>query len=207
MPLKPAYLALAGAGVIVAVAGVKGWGVGGTFRDVISGKDPSQNASLTAQITGASGYGYGTAAEGIGSLTGAASNNIAATAESLIGFPYKWGAAPATGISDCSGFSNLVIGKLCGRSIPGFPNGSFAGTTHGPNCAAWLLWLASGGIKRIPLASTRAGDLAIWQTHMGIIVDGSQNMVSDLNPALGTRQTSIKDAAPPGELLICARLR
>jgi hypothetical protein len=53
MAVKPAYLALAGAGAIVAVAGVKGWGIGHTFRDVISGQDPRGNVELASQIQGA----------------------------------------------------------------------------------------------------------------------------------------------------------
>jgi resuscitation-promoting factor RpfB len=61
MPVKPGYLALAGAGTIVAIAGVKGWGLGHTFRDVVSGKKPGQqDIQLTSQITAASFYGYGT---------------------------------------------------------------------------------------------------------------------------------------------------
>jgi hypothetical protein len=63
MPVKPAYLALAGAGTIIAVAGVKGWGLGHTFRDVVSGNKPGQqDIQLTSQITGASFYGYGVSA-------------------------------------------------------------------------------------------------------------------------------------------------
>jgi D-alanyl-D-alanine carboxypeptidase len=57
MPVKPAFLLLAGAGAIVGVAGLKGWGVGSTIRDVIAGHNPNI-ASLTNQITGSSGYGY-----------------------------------------------------------------------------------------------------------------------------------------------------
>ena len=52
MPLKPSYLLLAGAGAIVAVAGVKGWGIGQTFRDVIAGKNPSLHPTLANQISG-----------------------------------------------------------------------------------------------------------------------------------------------------------
>jgi cell wall-associated NlpC family hydrolase len=205
MPLKPGYLLLAGAGGVVAYAGVKGWGLGGTFRDIISGQNPNTNPVLTAQITPGLSGAAGTAAYGYGT-PGAASGSIAGIAESLIGFPYVWGGAPATGGTDCSGLVNWAVGKLGGRSIPGYRNGSYSGTTHGPNTLMWLAWLGTG-ITHIHQAEAQAGDLAIWQTHMGIIVDNGISMVSDLNPSLGTRKTTIAGAAPPGEVLVCARLK
>jgi hypothetical protein len=61
LPVKPSYLALAGAGAIVAVSGLKGWGLGHTFRDLVSGNKPGQqDIQLTSAITAASFYGYGT---------------------------------------------------------------------------------------------------------------------------------------------------
>lgn len=52
MAIKPAYLILAGAGVLISVAGLKGWSVGSTVRDVIAGQNPNTNPTLANQITG-----------------------------------------------------------------------------------------------------------------------------------------------------------
>lgn len=52
MALKPGYLLLTGAGAVIAVAGIKGWGIGQTFRDVIAGKNPSLHPALASQISG-----------------------------------------------------------------------------------------------------------------------------------------------------------
>jgi cell wall-associated NlpC family hydrolase len=207
MPLKPSYLMLAGAGAIVAVAGVKGWAPSQVFRDIISGHNPSQHPTIStdALITSvpgqSSGYGYGVA----NMAGGATGGNIATIAESLIGFPYKWAGKPATGVADCSSFCNWVVGHIAARSIPGFPNGSYTGTTHGPST---LLWLASIGttVTKISRAQSRPDDLVIWQTHMGIIVDNGQHMVSDLNPSIGTKKTTI-DKIIPFEIPVFVRLK
>jgi cell wall-associated NlpC family hydrolase len=202
LPLKPAYLVLAGVGGIVAIAGVKGWGISGTLKDVLSGTNPASNPpQLTAQITGATfGYGYGS----FGAVPGEGASGIAALAEAHIGFPYTWGGAPARGSSDCSGFVNWIVGHLAGMAIPGYAAGTYTGAAHGPPTVSWLAW---NGCARIPRSQAQAGDLAVWQTHMGIITDNGQNMVSDLNPSLGTRATTINDAAPPGEILFVERLK
>jgi cell wall-associated NlpC family hydrolase len=208
LPLKPSYLMLTGAGAIVAVAGVKGWGVGATLRDIISGKSPAKNPVLANTITGASypaaaasAFGYGAAA---GALAGAA-GGLSGIAESLIGFPYKWDGSPATGVADCSSLMNWCVGHLGGRAIPGYKAGTYDGTEHGPNTVLWLAWFGTG-LSRVSRANAQPGDLAIWQTHMGMIT-GTDQMVSDLNPSLGTRQTTIAEAAPPGEILFVGRLK
>jgi cell wall-associated NlpC family hydrolase len=208
LPLKPSYLALTGAGAIVAYAGFKGWGIGKTIRDVISGQNPATNPTLTAQITPGivSAYGYGAPATGGGSGGATAHGSVAGIAESLIGFPYVWGGAPASGASDCSGFVNWVVGVKAGLAIPGYKAGTYNGSSHGPNTVIWLAWIGTG-LTRVAQAQAQAGDLAIWQTHMGIITDNGVNMVSDLNPGLGTRATSIAGGGPSGEILVCARLR
>jgi cell wall-associated NlpC family hydrolase len=69
---------------------------------------------------------------------------------------------------------------------------SFDGSSHGPVVAQWLV---------TPLCQTVAqpqpGDLAMWgpNAHMGICIGGGK-MISALNPALGTRVTSIATAHP-----------
>jgi cell wall-associated NlpC family hydrolase len=209
LPLKPSYLLLTGAGAIVAVAGVKGWGISSTLRDVVSGQNPSANPVLANTIA-ATNYGYGTGASGGSSPTGGGAGGLAGIAQSLIGFPYVWGGAPAKGASDCSGFVNWCCYKA-GLGIPGYPWGSWTGQSHGPNT---LVWLASPLTSRVAggLAAAQPGDLAVWQTHMGIITQGGGNgmMVSDLNPSLGTKETPINGpngGAPPFEVLVVERFK
>lgn len=208
MPIKPSYLMLAGAGAIVAVAGVKGWGVGATARDIISGKNPAANPQLASTITGASYPAAAASAFGYGAATGAlagAAGGLAGIAESLIGFPYQWDGSPAEGVADCSSLMNWCVGHLGGRAIPGYKAGAYNGTSHGPSTLLWLAWFGTG-LTHIARANAQPGDLAIWQTHMGMIT-GSNEMVSDLNPSLGTRQTTITAAAPAGEILFVGRLK
>jgi hypothetical protein len=42
------------------------------------------------------------------------------------------------------------------------------------------------------------GDICCWITHMGVYVGGG-NMVSALNPQLGTRETTVQGGAPGPE--------
>lgn len=209
MPVKPSYLALAGAGAIVAVAGVKGWGLSGTFRDIISGKSPAGQAQLTSeQITGANYSASGIV--GGANVSSPGSSNLANLALEYIGYRYVWGGAPASGASDCSGFVNMIVGWFAGMAIPGYKAGSYNGSVHGPTTIQWLAWNGCQRVKGI--ANARPGDLAVWQTHMGIIVAAGQSsesvmMVSDLNPSLGTMETTVAGAAPPGEILSIERLK
>jgi cell wall-associated NlpC family hydrolase len=210
VPLKPSYLLLAGGGAIIAFAGLKGYGVSAAIRDVISGKNPSASPTPANPIAGQT-YSYGVYGQsplsslGPAGTTGAGHGGIVGLAEANP-LPYQWGGAPANGKTDCSGWVNWIVGHLAGLSIPGSPNGSYTGKSHGPSTLVWLAWLGTG-ITQVPRAQAGPGDLAIWQTHMGIITDNGQNMISDLNPADGTRATTIDGVAPFGEVLVCARLR
>jgi cell wall-associated NlpC family hydrolase len=198
VPVKATYLLLAGAGGVVILSGVKGWSISKTARDVLSGQNPKGQKPANP-ITGANYNVSGI----VGSAGGGTNSAIANTALEYVGFPYSWGGAPANGASDCSGFVNMIVGWFNGRAIPGYAAGSYSGQSHGPATLAWLAW---SGCTTIPLSNAQPGDLAIWQTHMGIIVDNGQHMVSDLNPSLGTLETTISGGAPPGEKLFVRRL-
>jgi len=56
---------ITGAGGLIAVAGLKGWGVSRAFRDVIAGKNPSTHPQLTSQIMPAQ-FAVGGGTQGLG---------------------------------------------------------------------------------------------------------------------------------------------
>lgn len=94
---------------------------------------------------------------------------------------------------------------MSGLPIPG---GSWAdatrnGTEHGPNTLSWLAWSGAETVGHHSSAA-QPGDLAVWQTHMGIVT-GPNEMVSAQNPADGTRQSSI-DGFIRGEFLFIRRI-
>jgi len=123
-----------------------------------------------------------------------------------IGHCYVFGGAPGpmfTGCTDCSGFCNFLWGRVGGQSIPGFPHGSYDGTVHGPSTVGWLEWQGQG-VGSIARGLAKAGDLAVWQTHMGYCISNSE-MVSAQNPASGV-QRSVIDGFIPGEQLVILRL-
>jgi hypothetical protein len=73
--------------------------------------------------------------------------------------------------------------------IPGFRAGQYNGSEHGPVTGEWLIW---NGLITIGHNGNeaQAGDLAVWQTHMGICT-GPNTMVSAQNPKDGTRESPI----------------
>lgn len=103
--------------------------------------------------------------------------------------PYVWGGANPRHGWDCSGMQNWCIGHDLNLDIPGIPRGKrFDGSTHGPDVAGWLNWKGAARVAGPP----KAGDLVCWgpNSHMGMAIDAT-NMISALDPALGTRITPI----------------
>ena len=123
-----------------------------------------------------------------GGGTGTTGSAIAGDALRYSGAPYKWGGAQPSGW-DCSGFVNWVVGHDLGQPIPGAAGG-FGGQAHGPDVALWIAWPQAPHV-----ASPQAGDLACWgpNAHMGVCISPTE-MISALNPALGTRVTTIAAA-------------
>src|SRR5215471_1967736 len=205
MPLKPAYLLMAGGGALVLWSGFKGKRLTEAFRNLIAGHNP-QNQALAYPITtspSAYAYGSGVSANPQGTVVGI---GIATDAEQYAGAGYVWGGAPAKGIGnwDCSSFANWVIGHDMGLAIPLTKAGQYTGQSHGPTTGVWLVWTGAFTINHKDAAP---GDLAVWQTHMGIIIDGGQHMISALNPNLGTKVTTIAGGAPVAEKLFVRRLK
>jgi len=199
MPVKASYLLMAGGGALVLWSGFRGKKLTTGFRDLIAGKNPSLE-TLAYPISGAD---TAVGASGRATVVGV---GIATDAEQYNGAGYVWGGAPARGIGnwDCSSFSNWVIGHDMGLAIPLYRAGSYSGQSHGPTTGVWLVWTGAFTIHRKDAAP---GDLAVWQTHMGIIIDNGQHMISALNNRIGTGITTIDGGAPGGEVLFVRRLK
>lgn len=187
-----------GAGVVLLYAGLKGKSIPGSIQAVVQGKSPATAKSVNT-ITGSSGLG--TPGAPVGSTSA-----IAAAAEKYDGqMIYKFGAPPPQGFYDCSSWATLVVGHDSGLPVPG---GTWAevtrnGTVHGPDTISYLSWSGAETVGHHSSAA-QAGDLAVWQTHMGIVI-GPNEMISAQTEATGVG-TSIIDGAIPGELLFIRRI-
>lgn len=204
MPLKAGYLLAAGGGAILLYSGLRGKSWSGVLRNVISGK-PITTTPDNPIFTAPQAYAYGQApvpAHGGGSSTG---NAISDDALRYVGsWHYVWGGAPGSGErGDCSSFANAVIGRDLGLAIPLYRPGAYHGQSHGPNTLVWMAWSGAFTIKRQDAA---AGDLAVWQTHMGIFT-GPNTVVSALDVQLGVKNLSVSQTAPPLEKLLVRRLK
>ena len=177
-------------GVVFLYAGIRGVSVLKSIQAVVQGKSPSTVAP-TQQITGT------TTADVTSSGTApASSGGLAGDALSYQGHAYRYGGAPGTNGQnpwDCSSFMNWVVGHDGGLPIPGVTH--YDGSDHGPPTGAWLVWT---GCTTVSASQAQPGDLIVWVTHMGMYI-GNGQMISALNPSLGTRVTSVADAAPGGE--------
>lgn len=135
------------------------------FGSTISGVRP---------ITGvgsAVGKAAGDAAAGVaGSVSGDA-GRLVAEARKLIGVPYVWASASATGV-DCSG---LVILSLKRMGVPGVPR--FTTATFGS-------WAAKQGAVRLKPEQFRAGDVILRSGHMGIAISATRMIAA---PHVGAR--------------------
>ena len=201
MAVSPGKLALAGLGVLLTWSGIRGASITGSIRDLINGKAPASAGAnpivgTPAAIANASGTG-----DTEGNAGPVDSNSIATQALGYVGTPYVWGGANPPVGSDCSGLCNAIIGRNLHMAIPGHANGKFSG--HGPTTGLWFVWT---GCTTVPLSNAQPGDLIVWLTHMGIYVGGGE-MVSSLNPKLGTLKSSITSVAPPGEPMRVRRLK
>lgn len=207
MPVKGGYLLAAGGGVILLWSGIRGKKWSSVLRDVVSGKSPVAEATAYAIQTAPGAFdsaGSETAVPAHGT-TGALGASIASDALQYQGAGYVWGGAPGNGSGhwDCSSFVNAVIGRDLHLAIPTFKPGAYHGQTHGPNTLVWLVWTGAFRIKRRDAA---AGDLAIWQTHMGIFTD-NDHVIAAHDPRDGTTVTTLENAGPPGEILVVRRLK
>lgn len=196
--LQGIALAAVGAGVVLTWSGIRGWSVAGTLKDFITGVDPTTQANVNP-ITGTPD----TAAGG-GSSSGSAIANDALKYEGHI---YSYGGAPGTSGRnpwDCSSFVNWVVGHDVGLAIPGNKPGAYNGSSHGPPTGSWMVW---AGCKTIKRADIQAGDIMVWQTHMGIAISPTE-MISATGPdgTPSTKRGNIVNGGPRGEVLVPRRL-
>lgn len=190
------------AGFVLLWSGIKGATVGQTLRSLLKGDSPAKVTEAPPQV-GVTGSGSTSATSAAVTAT---SSSIANDALKYEGHAYLYGGAPGvngSGPWDCSSFSNWVLGHDTGLTLPGDSSPGYSGTSHGPTTLSYLAWSAAETVGH-EASEAQAGDLCVWQTHMGIALGGSQ-MISALNPSLGTRVTAISDGAPPGELLFVRR--
>jgi peptidoglycan DL-endopeptidase CwlO len=178
------------------------------LRLVISGQNPA-TAQTTQATVGAPNLVGGTGStsatgEAAGQVIGTAfGSQIANDALQYTGHSYVYGGAPGpngTNGWDCSSFVNWVLSHDMHMAIPG---GTWNPSTHGPTTLSYLAW---SGAQTISRSGVEAGDLCNWQTHIGIAINNSQ-MISALNPSMGTEVTGIEAGGPSGEALVCRRLR
>lgn len=192
-------IAAAGAGALLLWSGMKGTSVTTALRELLAGQQPSGADTLPITGTPASALGTQT------SFTGGSS--VSQDALQYRGHKYIYGGrSNVNGGWDCSSFCSWVLGHDLGLTIPG---GSWAkvtasGTLHGPTTLSYLAWAGASTVGH-SASDAQAGDLCVWQTHMGIATGGGQ-MISALNPSLGTQVTSVSGGAPFGELLFVRRL-
>lgn len=176
MAINGVALSSVAAGSLLLWSGIKGWNLTQTIGEVISGKVPkgsNVNALTTSDSSSAVGF---------------TSSNAANDALQYQGHAYSYGGAPGTSGQnpwDCSSFMNWVIGHDLKRSIPGYANGSYNGSVHGPPTGSWIAWMA-----HINANEAQPGDLVVSATHMGMVI-GPNQMVSALNSKLGTKITPI----------------
>jgi cell wall-associated NlpC family hydrolase len=197
-------LGTAAAGALLVYAGITGKSVPHALQAIISGKSPAA-VKASYQISGSpasGGGGPGTMSFAGATQTGAA---IAADALRYQGTGYTWGGAPANGPDshDCSSLVNQVLGMDLGMTIPGYAGGTYHGQVHGPTTVEWLATAQCITVGHSG-AAAQAGDLAVWQTHMGICL-GPDQMISAQNPQSGTRISSVDGFIP--EFLFIRRLK
>ncbi len=195
--------AYAASGFVLLWSGVKNTTLQATLTAFLKGQAPQANP------TGAITVGLAdSSAAASSSAPGTTPSAIANDALQYEGHAYLYGGAPGTsGKSpwDCSSFCNWVLGHDLGMTLPGDSSPGYSGTSHGPTTLSYLGWSGASTVSNSASAA-QAGDLCVWQTHMGIAIGGGQ-MISALDESLGTKVTTIPGGAPTGELLFVRRVK
>lgn len=198
MTVKLGPVIAIGAGSLFVYSGIKGYSILTSVQNIIRGTAPTagQKTSLLAQP--------GNAADpyGGGNFGGApAAGSFAGIALSYVGkLKYVFGGPPPMGTVDCSSFASKVLAQGGVKNPGGAP---YDPRSHGPTTLSYLGWI---GAKTVGHSATdaQAGDLCVWQTHMGIAI-GDGTMVSARDPAEGVGRDQIAGDMP-GEFLFVRRV-
>jgi len=201
-------VAYTASGFVLLWSGVKNTSIKDTLTSFLKGQVPApgQPQNLTIGITDNRPDAPGT--DELPQEDLVSDNSIASDAQKYAGHPYLYGGAPGpngTKPWDCSSFVNWVLGHDLGMTLPGNSTPGYNGSSHGPNTISYLGWTGAATISN-KASDAQAGDLCVWQTHMGIAL-GNGNMISALNPSLGTKVTTIAGGSPGPEILFVRRIR
>lgn len=203
MAISGIGIAYALSGTVLVWSGVKNATLQDTLTSFLHGQLPAANPTGPIQI----GLNNNSSGSGSGQSATATSSAVANDALKYVGHKYVWGGpSNVNGGWDCSSFVNYVLGHDLGMQIPG---GSWAkatnnGNSHGPTTVSYLAWSGAATVSNSASAA-QAGDLCVWQTHIGIAI-GNGQMVSALNTHEGTKVTSITGQVP-GEILFVRRIK
>lgn len=182
------------AGSLFVYAGIKGYSVPHALQGLIQGKSP---ASLPQT--------YPITQNNVPSSQGISGSPLAQDFLNYVGkAPYKWGGGNPQGW-DCSGAVNYVANHDMGLPIPLYKPHTFTGASHGAPTLGWLAW-APANLEHITAGNVQAGDIVIWQTHMGIAINATQ-YVSAFDTAEGTVVHQIHGGGPVGEVATFWRYR
>lgn len=184
-------LAAVAVGSVFIYAGIKGYSVLKAAQNAIQGQSPNAGQS-TSLLVSNSGV------PSTSSATSSISNNALQWTGKLT---YKYGGPPPSGTVDCSSFASKVLDESGIVNPGGTP---YSSTSHGPTTLDYLTW---SGAKTISHNANDAiaGDLCVWQTHMGIAI-GNGKMVSARDPSQGVGIDSISGNIP-GEMLFVRRIK
>lgn len=184
------------AGSLFAYAGIKDKSILSIADMAIHGQSPATAAVAGAGLGDVNPPGAGGGAAGSGSASG-----LVGIAQSYVGkLTYVFGGPPPMGTVDCSSFASKCLAQA-GISNPG--GAPYDPRTHGPNTISYLSWIGAKTIGH-SASDAQAGDLCVWQTHMGICI-GNGKMVSARDPAEGVGVDNIAGDMP-FEILFVRRL-
>lgn len=182
------------AGVVFLWSAVYNQRITTVLQDLVRGKEPKHGPDAAISGTGgASGYG--------GTLPTPTDSALANAALAGVGTLYVWGGSDEEVGWDCSGMVNREANGV-GLPIPGYPVGStLPPTAHGAPTTVWRIWPGA-----VTVTDPEPGDLCCWVTHMGVYV-GNGEMVSALNPAMGTQKTTVQGGSPGPEPFAYRRIK
>lgn len=175
-------LGTTGLGFLLLWSGITNAGVLSTIQTLLTGHPPIPGTPQTS-IFGGSNAAANTTATGTATnatATGSAVANAALAYQGKV--PYVWGGKTPSGW-DCYGFTTYVLHHDLGYNLP---NNTYSG---------FLEMMAWSGATTIPNNQVQAGDLVVWQTHIGIAISSTE-MISAENPRAGTKVDTFKNGGP-----------